>query len=162
MLDRVHWKSGQGISFFFSHKTNAAKQTSPKELTAADMPLKSEKVDYLQAVGAGMGLHSSEPNQTKCKLLSKVIKNVFQSQYWFPVPVSFFTLCSTTHRSITFHSKHSNSAIFTALLDPTEYIYMLYLLRHKRRGVGVGVMVRVGSPVSGNGPGFENKGATPS
>lgn len=69
------------LLFFFSpHKTNAAKQTRPKALMAADMPLKSERVDYLQAVGAGMGLHSSEPNQTKYKWLSKVIRNVFQSQ----------------------------------------------------------------------------------
>lgn len=46
---------------------------------------------------------------------------------------------------------------FTALLDPTVYIYMLYLLRHKSRGVGEGV----GSRVSGNCPGFETKSATP-
>lgn len=91
-----------------------------------------------------MGLHSSEPNQTKYKWLSKVIRNVFQSQYWFPIPALCFTLCSTTQRSVTFQSKHCNSAIFTALLDPTVYIYMLYLLRHKRRGGGGDSIINTG------------------
>lgn len=39
---------------FFPHKTNAAEQMRPKELAAPDRSLKSEKVYYLQAAGAGM------------------------------------------------------------------------------------------------------------
>lgn len=98
-----------------------------------------------------------KPNQSKYKLLSEVIRNVFRSQYWFPVPVSFLALCSSTQSSVTFKTFKTQQKchFYRSVRSDIIYLHAMFAQTHE-------VGVRAGPHASGNCPGFENKRATPS